>query len=125
MSDLYVVTLWPYHDGSEARYQFDDPLAAQRFAERVNKLSHEIRRDIVDPEGNPNLQATVWKSSTYDSTDEAITELMTWIVCDHPDAERDDDGRDHQFFRCTACGEVVIPVDEGGETRWEDADVPV
>jgi hypothetical protein len=116
MTDLYVVTLFPFQSADEARFQFDREEDAQAFADHVNKLSDDIRGDIVDPEANPERKVTVWKSSTCESVKEAIKALAEWIVCDHEHVERDDDGRDHQFWYCNDCGQQVHPSDDDG---WE------
>lgn len=69
MTKLFVVVLYPYEDGSEARYQFDTRSQADAFADRINKIPANDFRDVTNGSKHP-IEA--WESSTYDSTAEAL-----------------------------------------------------
>lgn len=73
MTTLYVVTLYPYEDGSEARYQFDSREVAESFAARVKALPEETL-SYVTGTGKP-IPPEVWESGTYASVEEAWSHL--------------------------------------------------
>lgn len=78
MTALYVVTLYPYSDGDEARYQFDTREMAEAFAAEVNDLPEETL-SYVNGTGKPG-KVTVWESSTYDSVEGAVESMREWIA---------------------------------------------
>jgi hypothetical protein len=86
---LYVVTLYPYDDGSEARYQFATLDEAQAFADMVNDLPKSTLA-YINGSGLPG-PVSPWVSGTYESPEAAMKALREWITDEDPDAP--DDGK--------------------------------
>lgn len=74
---LYVVTLYPYSDGGEARYQFTTREMAEAFAAHVNDLPEETL-SYVNGEGKPT-KVSVWESGTYPTVAAAVEALGEWV----------------------------------------------
>jgi hypothetical protein len=125
VTTLYVVTLYPYEDGSEARYQFDREVDAQTFAAKVKALPAETLAYVTGT-GKP-IPPEVWESGTYGSVDEAWAALTDYLPdedkepCPHEHVLKDDDGRDNWFYVCDDCDTVVrlTEPDEDGHSTWE------
>ena len=101
MTTLYVVTLYPYSDGGEARYQFDTREMAEAFAAEVNDLP-EATLSYISGTGQPGPVA-VWESGTYATVKEAMEALGQWI--------EEDEGICGADFMASAC---ILPEGHGG-----------
>jgi len=78
VTTLFVVTLYPYSDGGEARYQFDTREMAEAFAAEVNDLPEDTLA-YINGSGKPDKVA-VWESGTYATVKEALEALGEWVT---------------------------------------------
>ena len=110
MTTLYVVTLYPYSDGSEARYQFDTREMAEAFAAEVNDLPEETLTYVTGT-GKPGPVA-VWESGTYASVKEALEALGEWV---NPDEEEEEEEACNASFMAGAS--CILPEGHSGSHR--------